>query len=129
MPELGVSKQPSKFITVDLPEPLGPMTATNSPSSTRRSIPESASKAEAPCPYVLVTPSNSISASSGSPDLISSAEHDRMCSSFCWRHVVVDDEHALFKVSGHDLGEGSIAYTGSHRNRQRNPICQGPDLL
>ena len=30
---VGVSRQPRMFITVDLPDPLGPMTATKSPSS------------------------------------------------------------------------------------------------
>ena len=28
---MGVSRQPSRFMRVDFPEPLGPMTATNSP--------------------------------------------------------------------------------------------------
>ncbi len=38
------------FIAVDLPEPLGPMMATNSPSSTRRSTPASAFTAASPLP-------------------------------------------------------------------------------
>src|SRR6266404_6306156 len=32
-PALGVSRQPTKFISVDLPEPDGPMMATYSPRS------------------------------------------------------------------------------------------------
>ncbi len=48
------------FIAVDLPEPLGPMMATNSPSSTRRLTSASARTSAAPSPYVRVTPENSI---------------------------------------------------------------------
>jgi hypothetical protein len=40
-----VSRQPSRFIAVDLPEPLGPITATKSPASMRRLTPRSAWKA------------------------------------------------------------------------------------
>ena len=36
------------FIIVDLPDPLGPITATNSPSSIVRSIPLSARRAAGP---------------------------------------------------------------------------------
>jgi hypothetical protein len=38
------------FIAVDLPEPLGPMMATNSPSSMSRSTPRSACTAAEPAP-------------------------------------------------------------------------------
>ena len=38
------------FITVDLPDPLGPMIATNSPASMSRSMPFSASNAAWPLP-------------------------------------------------------------------------------
>jgi hypothetical protein len=38
------------FIAVDLPEPLGPMMATNSPSSMARSMASSARSAVAPAP-------------------------------------------------------------------------------
>ena len=47
---VGVSRQPMTFIAVDLPEPLGPMMATNSPSSISRSMPASACSAVAPAP-------------------------------------------------------------------------------
>jgi len=43
VPELGVSRHPTRFINVDFPEPDGPTTATNSPTSTVRSIPFNAS--------------------------------------------------------------------------------------
>jgi hypothetical protein len=36
------------FMHVDLPEPLGPMTATNSPASMRRSMPRSVHAARPP---------------------------------------------------------------------------------
>ena len=39
LPEVGLSKSPKICIRVDLPEPEGPMMATNSPSSMLRSIP------------------------------------------------------------------------------------------
>jgi hypothetical protein len=38
------------FIAVDLPEPLGPMMATNSPAAMSRSMPLSAINSEAPLP-------------------------------------------------------------------------------
>ena len=37
-------------MAVDLPEPLGPMMATNSPAWMRRSTPASATEAAAPLP-------------------------------------------------------------------------------
>ena len=42
-PLVGTSRQPRMCISVDLPDPLGPMTATYSPSSMRASTPRSAS--------------------------------------------------------------------------------------
>src|SRR3546814_6570189 len=42
------------FISVDLPEPEGPITATKSPVSMSRSTPFSARKAVSPDPNVLV---------------------------------------------------------------------------
>ena len=42
-PEVGRSRQPSRCIRVDLPEPDGPTTATYSPGSMRRLTPRSAS--------------------------------------------------------------------------------------
>ena len=47
-PRLSVSRQPRMFISVDLPEPDGPMTATYSPGSIRRSTPRSASNSMLP---------------------------------------------------------------------------------
>ena len=41
-PAVGVSRQPSRFISVDLPEPDGPMIATNSPGSMLKLTPRSA---------------------------------------------------------------------------------------
>ena len=42
-PSVGVSRQPMRFMSVDLPEPEGPTIATNSPLSTSRSMPFRAS--------------------------------------------------------------------------------------
>ena len=39
VPEVGVSRQPSKFMSVDLPDPEGPMSATYSPRCMSRSMP------------------------------------------------------------------------------------------
>jgi hypothetical protein len=41
-PDVGTSRQPRMFMHVDLPEPLGPITATNSPARIVRSTPSSA---------------------------------------------------------------------------------------
>ena len=41
-PELGLSRQPIRFIIVDLPLPEGPTMATNSPRSITRSTPPNA---------------------------------------------------------------------------------------
>ena len=60
-PPVGRSRQPSRFMAVDLPEPLGPMMATNSPRPMARSTPLSARKAVAPSPYALVMPRSWIS--------------------------------------------------------------------
>jgi hypothetical protein len=41
-PPLGWSRQPSRFMKVDLPEPDGPITATNSPAAMSRLTPHRA---------------------------------------------------------------------------------------
>ena len=51
------------FMTVDLPEPLGPITATKSPSPITKFTPRNAWKAACPRPYIFVTPENSMSGS------------------------------------------------------------------
>ena len=67
-PEVGVSRQPMMFIAVDLPEPDGPMMATNSPLPTLRSAPASACTAASPDPYTLVMAFSSIKAAGLSLD-------------------------------------------------------------
>ena len=47
-PAVGVSRQPSRFMNVDLPEPDGPMTATNSPASIVAVMPLSACTVSGP---------------------------------------------------------------------------------
>src|SRR5579884_4459388 len=48
------------FINVDLPEPLAPMMATNSPDSTRNDTPRKASTLTSPVSYTLTMLSSSI---------------------------------------------------------------------
>jgi hypothetical protein len=47
-PVVGVSRQPMMCMSVDLPEPDGPMTATIWPFSTSRSTPRRAATASSP---------------------------------------------------------------------------------
>jgi hypothetical protein len=49
-PEVGWSRQPIRFISVDLPEPDGPMTAVRRPSAMSTETPRSASTAVSPSP-------------------------------------------------------------------------------
>ena len=48
------------FIAVDLPDPLGPIMATNSPLVMVRSTPPNARTSASPDPYTLVTPDSRI---------------------------------------------------------------------
>ena len=54
-PAVGRSRQPIKFIMVDLPDPEAPTIATNSPFSIRISTPSRALTMEDPSPNVFVT--------------------------------------------------------------------------
>ena len=49
-PFVGSSRLPAMVSRVDLPEPLGPITATMAPASTDKSTPRSACTSAAPCP-------------------------------------------------------------------------------
>src|SRR4051812_46271880 len=53
VPLVGRSRHPRMCISVDLPEPDGPVTATNSPASTSRFAPRSARTVTSPTWYVL----------------------------------------------------------------------------
>src|SRR5260370_17312272 len=57
LPELGESRHPIKFISVDLPEPDGPMIATYSPLRISTSTPRSACTCSAPISYTLASSS------------------------------------------------------------------------
>src|SRR5215470_20341471 len=57
LPALGESRQPIRFISVDFPEPEGPIIATYSPFRISRSTPLSACTCSAPISYTLVKPS------------------------------------------------------------------------
>ena len=50
VPAVGVSSPASRCISVDLPEPEGPMTAVNWPAGTSIETPRSASTADSPSP-------------------------------------------------------------------------------
>src|SRR5215217_8413939 len=52
LPAVGWSSPPSRFSSVDLPQPLGPMIATNSPLCTVISTPPSAVTVSRPTRYV-----------------------------------------------------------------------------
>src|SRR5487761_257548 len=52
-PLLGVSRQPIKFMSVDLPEPEGPMMATYSPLRISRVTPRNACTCSEPISYVF----------------------------------------------------------------------------
>ena len=52
-PALGRSRQPITFMKVDLPEPEGPITATNSPLSMSTLTPSSARTSPPPMWYVF----------------------------------------------------------------------------
>src|SRR5262249_61352277 len=56
VPAVGLSRQPRIAISVDLPEPDGPISATNSPRSTVRSIPRNAWTAAPLEPKTFVRP-------------------------------------------------------------------------
>src|SRR5207302_4269845 len=56
-PELGESRQPIKFISVDLPDPDGPMMATYSPLRISTSTPRNACTCSAPISYTLASDS------------------------------------------------------------------------
>src|SRR5580700_4510849 len=56
LPCVGTSNPPSKFSSVVLPDPLGPINATNSPWSTSRFSPRSTSISSPPRRYFLSSP-------------------------------------------------------------------------
>jgi hypothetical protein len=58
-PLLGSSRLPAIVSRVDLPEPLGPITATMAPASTDRPTSRSACTSPAPVPYTFDTPRSS----------------------------------------------------------------------
>src|ERR1035437_8085701 len=58
-PCVGMSRQPRMFMSVDLPEPDGPVIAMYSPSSTSSVMPRNASNVMLPVLYVLWTSESS----------------------------------------------------------------------
>src|ERR1700759_34903 len=72
LPELGVSRHPIKFISVDLPDPDGPMIATYSPLRIVRSTPLSARTCSEPISYTFASSSVLIT----TPELTRSSRYD-----------------------------------------------------
>src|SRR3954453_21880060 len=58
-PVLVVSSPPTTLRSVDLPDPLGPMTATSSPGRTVSDTSSRATTDPSPCPWIRVTCSSS----------------------------------------------------------------------
>src|SRR5687767_12132265 len=54
MPLVGRSRQPARCMNVDLPEPDGPVNATNCPRGISSEMPRSARTSISPTAYVLV---------------------------------------------------------------------------
>ncbi len=54
-PPVGASRPPARLSSVDLPEPLGPMTATSSPAWTSMLTPASARTAVVSLPWTRLT--------------------------------------------------------------------------
>jgi hypothetical protein len=55
-PDVGVSRQPSTFMHVDFPHPLGPMTATKITFVDTEVYPLRACSSACPLPYTFVIP-------------------------------------------------------------------------
>src|SRR5690554_987747 len=98
------------FIIVDLPEPDGPITATKSPSAIVRSMPFSASKAAAPWPYVLVTPSISMMGGALIPGSILRCPNSG------------HDFHARLEFLRCDRRQAAVALAGDHLDRLERPV-------
>src|SRR5713101_7588022 len=71
-PELGESRQPIRFMSVDFPEPDGPMMATYSPLRISTSTPRRACTCSAPISYTLVSASVLMT----TPELTRSSRYD-----------------------------------------------------
>src|SRR5258708_30164803 len=72
LPELGESRHPIRFISVDLPEPDGPMMATYSPLRISTSTPRNACTCSAPISYTLASSSVLIT----TPELTRSSRYE-----------------------------------------------------
>src|SRR6267378_7047363 len=72
LPELGESRQPIRFISVDFPEPDGPMMATYSPLRISTSTPRNACTCSAPISYTLASASVLIT----TPELTRSSRYE-----------------------------------------------------
>src|SRR5438128_1480397 len=66
-PLVGTSRLPAIVNRVLLPEPLGPITATNAPASTDKSTLRSACTSVGPSPYTFETPRSSSALTAAPP--------------------------------------------------------------
>ena len=81
-PEVGRSRQPRMCISVDLPEPDGPVTARNSPCPTSSDTPRSARTSTSPTVYVLTRLRTEMTGASYTANVINGSS----------AHLVIDDE-------------------------------------
>src|SRR5512141_2936442 len=108
------------FMTADLPDPLGPMMATNSPAAMRRSTPRSAWNSATPRPYVFVTPCSSmIGTPRAIPTILLALRLHRLDD-----HLCVDGERAAG-----DLGAGAVGQADRHSHFHRLAALQDPYAL
>src|SRR5262249_16716009 len=71
---VGVSRQPSRFMNVDFPEPEGPITATNSPAAMSRLTPRRAWTRCSPSRYVFTRSRTAMSAGPSGEVMASESE-------------------------------------------------------
>src|SRR5450759_2897114 len=111
---------------VDLPDPEGPVIATNSPASMSRSIRSSARTIASCSPYTLVTARNdrSGSAAAARTGLSSTAAGIRLPS---LRRQIHEDVRAGSKRAGCDLGQFSVGDPRAYRDATERVSLEEPD--
>src|SRR4030095_6327144 len=106
---VGTSRQPRMAISVLLPDPEGPIRATNSPRSTSRSMPHRAWTALPLLPYVLIRPRVSMIFMTASVVLV--VLLDLLAGHVLERHLIAGAQ------AGHDLDPLERRDAGVDRDR------------
>src|SRR5512136_2491860 len=117
-PEVGVSRQPRTFMHVDLPDPLGPMTATSSPASIESEIPPRAFTSASPAPYTRVTSRSSMRGAS-----------ERVSTASLLPHGVDDHLEAGRHLAAHDLRPLAVRRADLDGDGRRPSLLEHPDPL